>query len=112
MTQKYWLKSVLAAQLYPTLCDPIDCSTLDSSVCEILQTRMLEWEAIPLSRGSSQPKNRTWVSCIAGLFFTVWSTREALVEKLILNHPLVFWWDKMYMVPKDKFNIFAEALHN
>ena len=39
--------------------------------------RILEWIAIPFSRESSQPRNRTWVSCIAGRFFTVWATREA-----------------------------------
>ena len=37
----------------------------------------LEWVAIPISRGPSQPRDWTWVSCIAGRFFTVWATREA-----------------------------------
>ena len=40
--------------------------------------RILEWEAYPFSRGSSQPSNWTGVSCIAGSFFTNWATREAL----------------------------------
>ena len=40
--------------------------------------RMLEWVAYPFSRGSSQPRNRTGVSCIAGGFFTNWTIREAL----------------------------------
>ena len=44
----------------------------------ILQARILEWVAMPSSRGSSQPKNQTQVSHIAGRFFTVWATREAL----------------------------------
>ena len=43
----------------------------------ILQGRTLEWVAIPFSRGSSRPRDWTWVSCIAGKFFTVWVTREA-----------------------------------
>ena len=43
----------------------------------ILQARILEWVAIPFSRGSSQPRDSTWVSCISGRFFTVWATREA-----------------------------------
>ena len=43
----------------------------------ILQARILEWVDIPSSRGSSQPKDRTQVSLIAGGFFTVWATREA-----------------------------------
>ena len=45
----------------------------------ILQARILEWVAISFSRGSFQPRNQTWVSYIAGRFFTVWATREALV---------------------------------
>ena len=42
-----------------------------SSVHGILQARTLEWVAIPFSRGSSQPRDRTWVSCIAGRLFTL-----------------------------------------
>ena len=37
-----------------------------------------EWVAVPFSRGSSQPRDRTQVSHIAGKFFTSWATREAL----------------------------------
>ena len=44
---------VLVIQLCPTLCDPMDGSPLGSSVHEILQARILEWVAIPFSRGSS-----------------------------------------------------------
>ena len=44
---------VLVAQSCPTLCDPMDCSPPGSSVHEILQARILEWVAIPFSRGSS-----------------------------------------------------------
>ena len=46
------------------------CETMDYTVHGILQARMLEWVAISFSRESSQPKNRTQVSCIAGRFFT------------------------------------------
>ena len=60
---------VLAAQLSLTLCDPMDCSPPGSSVHGILQTRILEWAAIPFSRGSSKPRDQTWVSRIAGRFF-------------------------------------------
>ena len=42
-----------------------------------LQARILEWVAIPFSRGSSRPRDWIWVSCIAGRFFTLWATREA-----------------------------------
>ena len=54
----------------------MDCSLPGSSVHEILQVRILEWVAIPFSRGSYQPRDRTWVSHIAGGFFTVWATMK------------------------------------
>ena len=60
-----------------TPCEPKDCSPPGSSVHGILQARILEWVAIPFSRGSSRPGGQTWVSCIAGGFFTSWATREA-----------------------------------
>ena len=53
-----------AAQLYPTLCNPMQCSPPGPSVCGILQARRLEWVARPSSRGSSQPRDQTRVSCI------------------------------------------------
>ena len=43
----------------------------------ILKARILEWIAMPSSRGSSQPRDWTQVSCITGRFFTSWATREA-----------------------------------
>ena len=64
------------AQSCPTLCDPIDCSLPGSSLHGILQARVLEWVAISFSRGSSQPRDWTWVSRIPGRFFNVWATRE------------------------------------
>ena len=67
------------AQSRLTPSDPTDCSPPVSSVHEIFQARVLEWVAIPFSRGSSWPRDGTWVSCIAGRFFTLffWATREA-----------------------------------
>ena len=43
----------------------------------ILQARILEWVSIPSPGESSQPRDQTQVSCIAGWFFTNWATREA-----------------------------------
>ena len=60
---------VLVIQLCLTLCDPMDCSLPGSSVHGTLQARILEW--IFLTR------DQTWVSCIAGRFFTYWVTKEA-----------------------------------
>ena len=48
----------------------MDCNLPDSTVHGILQARILEWVAVPSSRGSSWPRYRIWVSCIAGRFFT------------------------------------------
>ena len=48
---------VRVTQLCLILCDPMDCSLLGSSVHGILQARILEWVAIPFSRGSSQPRS-------------------------------------------------------
>ena len=62
---------VLVTQLCPTVFDPIDCSPPGSCVHGILQERILEWVAIPFSKGSSQPRDQTQVSPIAGRFFTV-----------------------------------------
>ena len=56
--------------------NPLDCSPPDSSVHGIILARILVWVAILFFRGSSWPKDRTWVSCIAGRFFTTWATRE------------------------------------
>ena len=56
-----------------TLCNP-----MDYTVHGILQARILEWVAVPFSRGSCQPRDRTQFSCIVGGFFTCWATREAL----------------------------------
>ena len=75
---------VLVTQSCPTLCDPMDCSSLGSAVHTVLQARILEWIAIPLSRGSSQPRYRTPVSSFASKFFTLWATREVLDSTLAL----------------------------
>ena len=75
---------MLVAQLYPILCDPMDCSPPVSSVQGILQARILEWIAIPFSRGSSQPMDQTLVSCIAGKLFTIWATGKTSRRHLAL----------------------------
>ena len=60
-----WKVRVEVVQSCLTLCDP-----MDYTVHGILQARILEWVAIPFSRGSSQPRDQTQVSCTAGGFFT------------------------------------------
>ena len=62
---------VSAAQSCPTLCNPMDCRPLGSSVHGISRARILEWVAVPSSRRSSQLRDQTRVSCIVSGFFTI-----------------------------------------
>ena len=81
---------VTVAQPCPILCDPVDCSSPGSSVHGILQARILEWVAIPFSRGSSWPRDRTRVSCLAGCFFTIWATGKSGLDLCLFltqSHP-------------------------
>ena len=68
---------VKVTQLCLIHCDSVNCNLQVSSVCGILQSRILEWVAVPFSRGSSASRDRTQVSHIAGGFFTIWVTRES-----------------------------------
>ena len=90
-------------QLCLTLCNHMDYSPLGSSVHGILQTRILEWVATPFSRGSPQPRARTWVSCIGGRFFTIWDIREApsLSADESINTPWYIHTMKWYSVIKN-----------
>ena len=83
-----------------TLCDPMDFSLPVSSVLGIFQMRILEWIAISFSRGSSQPRGQTWISCIAGRFFTakplgkeaIWiADPSCLLKSCLAVIQLVFW---------------------
>ena len=113
------------AQSCPTLCDPIDCSLPVSCVHGIFQAIVLEWGAISFSRGSSQPRARTQVSCIIDRRLTIWATREVSVDTaperierrdgllpsscltfLILICPLCFPLIVSYCWPPPKFQIF------
>ena len=82
-----FLACVKVAQSCLTLCNPMDCSLPGSSVLGILQARILEWVAIPFSRGSSRSRDQTQVSYIAGGFFTNLATREAhtLIRKRLIS---------------------------
>ena len=63
-------------QLCPALCDPMDCTLPGSSVPRVLQARILEWVAMPSSRGSSRPRDQThvsYVSCIGRQVLYHWS---------------------------------------
>ena len=84
---------VLVAQSCPTLCNTMDCSLPGSSAHGILQARILEWVAIPFSRGSSWPRDWTRVSYITSRFSTTWATREAHYKQfrdILVFHSISF----------------------
>ena len=84
------------AQSCPTLCNPMNCSLPGFSIYGIFQARVLEWVAISFSRGSSQPREQTWASCIAGRLFTNWATREAVVILKSIEMFLVSFKDQFF----------------
>jgi len=69
-----WKVKVLVTPSCPTLSDPTDYSLPGSSVHGILQAKLLDWVAVPFSRGSSWPRDQTQVSCTESGFFTVYAT--------------------------------------
>ena len=93
------------SNFYLTLCDPIDCSLSGSSVHGILQASVLEWVAVPFSKGSSQPRDRTQVSCIAGRFFTIWTTKEAHLGTRIAF--VAFWTTNIFFFFNSSYNFSA-----
>ena len=64
------------AQSCLTLCNPMDCSLAGSPIHGIVQARVLEWVASSFPRGSSRPRDWTWISSIVGRCFIVWATRD------------------------------------
>ena len=87
----------LVTNLCPTLCKPMNWCLPGSSVHGVLQARILKWVAISFSRWCSQPRDQTWVSSVAGRFFTNWAMREALELRI-----------HMHCRHKDWFNIFHQ----
>ena len=69
MTQQFHFQC-MCAQSCPTLCNPLDHSPSGCSVHGIFQARILEWVATSSSRGSSQPRDCTCISCVSCIFFT------------------------------------------
>ena len=80
-------------QSCPTLCNSTDCSPPGFSLHGILQARILVWVAMSSSRGSSQSRDQTCISCIAGRFFTAEqsgkpnSTKEMMPKQQITHPP-------------------------
>ena len=75
---------VLVAQLCPTLCSPTDYIACQAPL-SMGFSRQEYWSGLPFPNPGkfSKPKGRTWVSCIADKFFTIWAT-EVLITQLHL----------------------------
>ena len=69
-------------------CNPMDYSLPGFSVYGIFQARILEWDAIPFSRGSSWPRDQTQLSCLGRWILYHWATREALNSDVVHFKPL------------------------
>ena len=77
------------------------CDLMDYTVHGILQARILEWVAFPFSRGSSQPRDQTQVSFLAGRFFINWAYGERhskLVNVKIGNAMKLNAWSRFEML--------------
>ena len=90
------VSEVKVAQLCPTLCDP-----MDYTVHRILQARILERVAFPFFRESSQPRDQTQASRIAGGFFTSWATREARETLLMEEKSVGDYWSSRQPLKED-----------
>ena len=84
---------VKVAQSCLTVCNPMECT-----VHGILQARILEWVAVSFSRGSSQARDQTWVSHIAGGFFTNWVIREAWFCLLCLYQNTIMFLTLLFLL--------------
>ena len=86
-----WTEACSVAQSCLTLCDPMDCSPPGSSVQGILQARTVEWVTISFSRGSSFPRDQTWVSCIGRWIlnlvgYSLWGCKESDMSEWLSTH--------------------------
>ena len=83
------------AQSCLTLCDP-----MDYTVHGILQARILEWVAVPFSRGSSQLRDWTQLSWIAGRFLTSWVSHQGSPNQLTVKC-IVSWASQVVLLVKN-----------
>ena len=95
----------LVAQSCLTSCIPMDCSPPGSSVHGGLQARTLEWVAMPSSRGSSLPRDRTWVSCISRWVLYHWATYESSKDEPMLR-------SQEFILPWPAFNLIFQVIRS
>ena len=93
---------MLVAQSCPALCDPQGYSLAGSSVRGISQARILEWIVIFFSRESSQTRDGTRVSCVAGRLFTIWATFTPKYLAFSKKQPKWRWWNSSWAISNPK----------
>ena len=98
----FWVK-MLVILSSATLCDPMDCSQPGSSVLGISQANIQEWVAIRFFRISSLPRDRTWVSCIAGRLFTSAGNPSLFGKEKFLFYSFYFYSYHYYVLPSTYF---------
>ena len=89
-----------------TLCHPMDYSLLGSSVHGIFQARILEWVAISFSRGTSWPRDQTWVSLIVGRRITIWATCNAMDCQARVLEWIAISFSRGSYQPRDQTRVF------
>ena len=107
--EKTWISNTLCccclvAKSCPTLFDPVGCRPPGSSVHGIFQARKLEWVVISFSRGSSQPRDWTCVSCIGRWMLNHCATREAQTRWKLTQISNVLYWGQNNKIKGEKRN--------
>ena len=99
IVEKYLL-SVSVAQSCPTLYNPMDCNPQGFPLHGIPQARILEWVVSPFSRGSSQSRDQTQVSCIAGRLYHLSYQGDPLSQELMsIKHQSQLWFSQLQPTP-------------
>ena len=104
---------LLVSQSCLSLCDLMNYRQPSSPVHGILQARILEWVAIPFSRGSCWPRDQIWVSCISGRFFTIWAIslgiRKCPQGKLLYLDifKVTVYWYSHFIIPFWRFSLLS-----
>ena len=106
MNQGKLCESVSESSSVVALCHP-----MDHAVHGTLQAGVLEWAAVPFSRGSSQPRDQTQVSCIAGGFFTSWATREVIRQEIARVNTDILGISKLKWTRMGDFNSDDHYIH-
>ena len=97
----------VSCSVCPTVCNPLNCSPPDFSVHGISSGKNTVLCSVPFSRGFSQPRDQTRVSCITGRFFTIWDNREAPKN---ISNPIAALGNKVSLIKLEEWGILLGAI--